>query len=115
MVLRRKANDLTRVFKIFQRNATDDLIGERELRKILYEYLSQAHDYYITTIIANLKFSRPPNAANFFRQFKLQEIISVVWEVLGQHRSQEDVDALFFGDEIDGDSYYDSEDEREED
>ena len=67
LILKRKAPDLTHALRIFQHNATDDWIGERELRKLLYDYLSQAHDYYITTIIASLKYSRPPNASNFFR------------------------------------------------
>jgi len=40
LILQRKANDLCHVLAIFKRNAIDDLIGERELRKILFEYLS---------------------------------------------------------------------------
>ena len=56
---------------IFERNTADGYIGERELRKVLYEYLSNAHDHYITTILANLRSSRPPNEANFFRQYNI--------------------------------------------
>ena len=39
-VLASKGKDLVNVLQMFQRNATEDLIGERELRKVLYEYLA---------------------------------------------------------------------------
>ena len=67
MILGQKASDLISVLKIFQRNSDDGYIGERELRKVLFEYLSQAPDHYITSILANLRSSRPPNESNFFR------------------------------------------------
>ena len=66
------------MLEIFQRNAPKGRIGERELRKILYESLSQAHDHYITSIISNLHKSWPPNASNFFRRFDINEIIEVI-------------------------------------
>ena len=56
-----KAKQLIEVLQIFQRNAIDGLIGERELRKVLYQYLANPHDHYITTIIANLKYSKAPD------------------------------------------------------
>ena len=52
---------MVEVLQIFQRNALDGLIGERELRKVLYQYLSNPHDHYITTIIANLRYSKAPD------------------------------------------------------
>lgn len=45
---------------------------------MLYEYLSQAHDHYITCILASLRSSRPPNDSNFFRQFKINEVVFTV-------------------------------------
>ena len=58
------------------------MIGERELRKILFEYLSQPNDHYITSIIANLRYSRPPDQSNFFRRFNLREVIETVQKLL---------------------------------
>ena len=39
-LLLRKCEDLVNVLEIFKRNALKDMIGERELRKVLYEYLA---------------------------------------------------------------------------
>ena len=78
MILDQKAQDLIDTLEIFRRNAIDERIGERELRKLLYESLSQAHDHYITHIISNLRDSRPPDESNFFRRFKIAEIIDVI-------------------------------------
>lgn len=77
-VLREKGQNLINVLKVCQRNAHDDLIGERELRKLLFDYLDRAPDLYISTIIGNLRYSRDPDDSNFFRRFNLTEIISTV-------------------------------------
>lgn len=58
------------------------MIGERELRKLLFEYLAQPHDHYVTTIIASLRYTKPPDISNFFRRFLLSEVIEVVKKLL---------------------------------
>lgn len=82
VILSQKAADLMAVLDIFKRNSADGFIGERELRKILFEYLSNAHDHYITSILASLRSSRPPDNSNFFRQFMIAEVKQAVNDLL---------------------------------
>ena len=45
---------------------------------MLYQYLANPHDHYITTIIANLRYSKAPDQSNFFLRFRIAEIVEVV-------------------------------------
>ena len=92
------------MLEIFKRNALNDMIGERELRKVLFEYLARPHDHYVTSIIANLRYSMPPDESNFFRRFRLGEVVEVTKKlltpgVIGYEESDEDELRSDFDDE----------------
>ena len=80
------------MLEIFKANAPDDMIGERELRKVLFEYLGDPHDHYITTIVSNLKFSLPPSNSSFFRRFLITEVIEMIDEIL--MNDEQDLDIM---------------------
>ena len=55
-VLGVKLDRLIEVLKTFKRhNVSEGLIGERELRRVLRDYLEDATDFHLTTIICALR------------------------------------------------------------
>ena len=50
-VLGNKLDQMVEVLQIFKRHNAEGLIGERELRRVLFEYLEHATDAHITTLI----------------------------------------------------------------
>ena len=74
-VLGTKMDSLIEVLRIFERNNPEGLIGERELRRVLNEYLEHASDFHITTLICSLRHVKPPDNSNLFQRFKLAEVI----------------------------------------
>lgn len=65
-VLGTKIDRLIDVLYIFKSNNGEGLIGERELRRVLFEYLEEATDHHITTIICSLRYTKPPDDSNLF-------------------------------------------------
>ena len=60
------------------------------MRKLLYDYLANAHDHQITSIVASLQYSSPPSSVNLFRQFKLGEVITVIRRLFLDPNATED-------------------------
>ena len=69
-VLGVKLDRLIEVLKTFKRHNLElGLIGERELRRVLRDYLEDASDFHLTTIICNLRVVKKPGDGSLFQQF----------------------------------------------
>ena len=74
-ILGTKIDNLIEVFHIFKRNSPEGLIGERELRRVLTEYLQNASDFHVSSIISSLRIAKKADHSNLFRRFKIDEVI----------------------------------------
>jgi len=50
-------------------------VGERELRKILSQYLPALSSLAINTFLDNLRTVKAPESGSIFRKFKVDEVI----------------------------------------
>ena len=63
------------VLRIVLKNSANGMIGERDLRRILFENLDSCSDYHVDTIVAQLKTTTHIDKDNYFRRFDIKEAI----------------------------------------
>ena len=81
-VLGVKLDRLIEVLKTFKRHNSDEgLIGERELRRVLRDYLEDATDFHLTTIISALRVVKQPGDGSLFQQFSIDEVVREIGQM----------------------------------